>query len=543
MRTTWKLKPPENQKNRGGGGETEDIIEEIRDKGLVQDRQRKEIYYNIDGKLVNINELDRTKNIFKKKERYDEDQAGPGKVIIKLNKEYNNANRGKNLIIIWKTLIKLNIKPNKMNMISFSTAEAEYERAQEANMCLDKLEREKETNITAHLDAVSLTSKGVISDWPDNIKELWAAITEPQSILKMEKIYRRKWNKQKGELEEIETGNITITFKGNGTKKAIRLWDNTVSIKLRPYVEQVKQCYKCFRYGHVKAMCKSEERCIICGEKAHGRCDKREKCRNFQENHRSTYKGCAMFEKNKNIQIIKAYNNVNYNKAIRILEGKEAEEERYNRYEEPEQWPKIVSTKEKSGNTNNYPGKSTLDYARAVAQKNTEPEQQQQQRKSYTQRDINERKRETVKNNYITSRNIQEEAGVSGYRQRKRTPVDRQRDEEEEYEEETEEIEELEKVKKTESIIRKEELTQLIIKLKRLINRDSSIKREVFLLLEDTEITNTDNNNTGNKNEGMGYQKEQLWNQGYMGNRKRYRENKIVNEIQRKYWRANQSGN
>lgn len=46
---------------------------------------------------------------------------------------------------------------------------------------------------------------------------------------------------------------------------------------------------------------------------------------------------------------IKTYN-VNYDRAVRILEGRESEEERYNRYEEPEQWPKIPKAKNKNDN-------------------------------------------------------------------------------------------------------------------------------------------------------------------------------------------------
>lgn len=79
-----------------------------------------------------------------------------------------------------------------MNMISFSTAEAIYKKTQETNICLDTIERGKDMKVTAHLDAISMTNEGVISDWPDTIKELWEAIREPHKILKIEKMYRKK---------------------------------------------------------------------------------------------------------------------------------------------------------------------------------------------------------------------------------------------------------------------------------------------------------------------------------------------------------------
>lgn len=138
-----------------------------------------------------------------------------------------------------------------------------------------------------------------------------------------------------------------MTFKGGKIKTEIWLWNRKVTIKVRPYIMPVKQCFKCFRYGHLKVLCKSEEICIICGDKAHGRCNKEAKCRNCGGQHRSTNRKCPVYEKNKSIQAIMAYHNISYGSAIRVLEGKEDEPGRldrvYDRFEEPERWPKLPS--------------------------------------------------------------------------------------------------------------------------------------------------------------------------------------------------------
>lgn len=47
----------------------------------------------------------------------------------------------------------------------------------------------------------------------------------------------------------------------------------------------------------------------------------------------------------------------------------------------------------------------TRDYAKASSQKNSEPEQEQQQRKDYYQRNMYERKREAMKNSYTPNKN------------------------------------------------------------------------------------------------------------------------------------------
>lgn len=88
-------------------------------------------------------------------------------------------------------------------------------------------------------------------------------MTDYSDILKLE-MFRRKWDKDKRTWTKEDTGNIIVTMKGNQIKQKIELWDNTFHVKVRPFITQVKQCYKCFRFGHIKAWCKSQEKCINC---------------------------------------------------------------------------------------------------------------------------------------------------------------------------------------------------------------------------------------------------------------------------------------
>lgn len=189
----------------------------------------------------------------------------------------------------------------------------------------------------------------MIVDWDDSIIDLWEAIDDNRSILKVERMYKKNFDKTTKKFTEEETDNIVVTFKGGKIKTEIWLWNRKLTIKVRPYIMPVKQCFKCFRYGHLKVLCKSEEICIICGDKAHGRCDKEAKCRNCGGQHRSTNRKCPVYEKNKSIQVIMAYHNISYGSAIRVLEGKEDEPARhYDRFEEPERWPKLPSRRNKS---------------------------------------------------------------------------------------------------------------------------------------------------------------------------------------------------
>ncbi|KAK0080071.1 hypothetical protein PV326_008350 [Microctonus aethiopoides] len=86
------------------------------------------------------------------------------------------------------------------------------------------------------------------------------------------------------------------------------------------FVVPVTQCFKCFRYGHIKIFCKSEGKFYICEEKEHGECDKEE-----------------------NVGIVeKIIDQLTKD----ILNGQDEEVEevdeiRYNRFEKPDQWLKL----------------------------------------------------------------------------------------------------------------------------------------------------------------------------------------------------------
>ncbi|CAL1682492.1 unnamed protein product [Lasius platythorax] len=57
----------------------------------------------------------------------------------------------------------------------------------------------------------------------------------------------------------------SVTFDGQRLPKNF----SHVIYEMFPYVSRVSQCYSCFRFGHVKANCKSSARCANCGEKRH----------------------------------------------------------------------------------------------------------------------------------------------------------------------------------------------------------------------------------------------------------------------------------
>lgn len=310
----------------------------------MEKRDKKEAYWNRDGILMNISEIDANMRI-ENNERFKKDHGGPYKVTIRLMREKALHKRGRNAIKILQFLVrKVRIRPKDMFMISHVAAEVTFENINDAHLCLDSIGNlSEESGISARIEARTLTCKGVITDWSDTILELWETITDHSKIFKLEKMYRRKWDKEKKTWTEEDTGNIIVTMKGSKIIPKLGLWDNTYHIKVRPYVSPVKQCYKCFRFGHTKEWCKSAEKCINCGDlkqkHVHELCTKPPSCVNCGGDHKSTYKGCQERERNRDLHVIMAFRNCSFKNAERIMLGRDTDPNpniTYDRYREPE---------------------------------------------------------------------------------------------------------------------------------------------------------------------------------------------------------------
>ncbi|CAL1680668.1 unnamed protein product [Lasius platythorax] len=105
------------------------------------------------------------------------DHEGPFKVQIRINREKALKNRGKNAqkILHW-LVMKLQICPSDVIMVSHM-AEVRFMNYQDANKCLDALEQtNSENDLSARIEARSLTCKGVVTDWPEGIPDFWECI-------------------------------------------------------------------------------------------------------------------------------------------------------------------------------------------------------------------------------------------------------------------------------------------------------------------------------------------------------------------------------
>lgn len=67
---------------------------------------------------------------------------------------------------------------------------------------------------------------------------------------KIRKNVQEKMEQRAKQFEE-DTGNIIVMIKGSKIKENIWIFEDR-GIRVKPYIPPVKQCFKCFKFGHIK---------------------------------------------------------------------------------------------------------------------------------------------------------------------------------------------------------------------------------------------------------------------------------------------------
>lgn len=110
-----------------------------------------------------------------------------------------------------------------------------------------------------------------------------------------------------------------MTWEGDTVPQEIKIYDGISSFKVRPFVDNVLQCYNCYRYGHLAKHCRRGPVCIACGEEFHGNCNRAYRCSNCGGRHKATNKQCETYLNNRDLKRIMALENVNIKQAKNIL--------------------------------------------------------------------------------------------------------------------------------------------------------------------------------------------------------------------------------
>ena len=102
-------------------------------------------------------------------------------------------------------------------------------------------------------------------------------------------------------------GLIEATFQSHIRPPSINY--GLEAIKVKPYTENVRQCYKCYRFNHGSKQCRGEETCPKCGNTDHRKedCQNKILCINCKsDKHTATDKECPRYVAEKQIRVIMA---------------------------------------------------------------------------------------------------------------------------------------------------------------------------------------------------------------------------------------------
>ena len=166
-------------------------------------------------------------------------------------------------------------------MVGFNKAEVSYKQAKDANEMIIKGRLNPE-DYSAYIPNRWKFRKSVINEWNDSIESLEEQLKEVQGVFTLERMKKRILRDGKTTWEEGKS--ILIRMQGDSLPTKLLIGFGHVWLNVVPYVEAVKQCFRCLRYGHIQKACRAKERrCVICTNQFHGNCTENPKCINCKE--------------------------------------------------------------------------------------------------------------------------------------------------------------------------------------------------------------------------------------------------------------------
>ncbi|KAF2344352.1 hypothetical protein FHG87_024892 [Trinorchestia longiramus] len=151
--------------------------------------------------------------------------------------------------------------------------------------------------VNCRLPANQSTSVGVIGPFGEDTsnEDLTEALKEARFEGALaERIFKGK--------DKIKTSMFKVIFDSNSLPPYVRI--GYQQYRVNTYIGKPWQCYKCQRFGHSAAFCRSAPRCVVCsGPHTSNECNKTtgRTCCNCGGNHTANYGGCPKIKQAKEI--------------------------------------------------------------------------------------------------------------------------------------------------------------------------------------------------------------------------------------------------
>ena len=183
-----------------------------------------------------------------------------------------------------------------------------------ANEILKKLSQWEELNLTPFIPNHLMVRRGVVKGISADISNEWLLANIEMDIpvgnietLHIRRFTTKKYNSDTDKTEIVPTKTIQITIRGQFLPSEAKIMKVVHPIEI--YYPQVRQCYRCYRFGHIKANCKApNEKCIRCGSVQHKKdqvCERQNlppQCILCGGNHLPINKTCTIRQKEQEIR-------------------------------------------------------------------------------------------------------------------------------------------------------------------------------------------------------------------------------------------------
>ncbi|KYM94047.1 hypothetical protein ALC62_15338 [Cyphomyrmex costatus] len=164
--------------------------------------------------------------------------------------------------------------------------------------------------------------RGVLVDL--NVDEIKEGITWPNNPLQINHIERLKFKDRFNNLELKDSSSIKIDFLSERLSEYIYIWNT--KCRVYPFINRVRKCHKCLRWGHSERFCKNKETtvCLMCGGNHNTETCNSEAivCNNCKGCHDHFNTSCPVFKYHNIINTVRAYCNVNIYNAKSMIRSR-----------------------------------------------------------------------------------------------------------------------------------------------------------------------------------------------------------------------------
>lgn len=176
----------------------------------------------------------------------------------------------------------------EIKKIGFSKVSIFFKSRDAANALVDD-KRLAAKDLEAFIPPFHTFRKGIIRDVPLELTDhlILSNTKSPINVVAVNRLNRRTTLTSHMDLQADASASVSyspsfsvsLIFEGQKIPKHVYIF--YVRYPVSPYKARVSRCNNCFRFGHIKANCKSQPRCSHCGEKGHSFSE--EQCQRKQE--------------------------------------------------------------------------------------------------------------------------------------------------------------------------------------------------------------------------------------------------------------------